>query len=140
MLREKFHLLPSICRYNPVNLHFMKPISPRRCLSILTTLLSIFFSYANRHTINYGVAEGLSDGCVKSITQDSHGYIWIATDYGLNRYEGDRFRHFEKGNSGLPANELNFIAPDSSDPDILWIATQMGSSSFSLSLFILNQI
>ena len=102
----------------------MKPISHRRCLSILTTLLSIFFSYANRHTINYGVAEGLSDGCVKSITQDSHGYIWIATDYGLNRYEGDRFRHFEKGNSGLPANELNFIAPDSSDPDILWIATQ----------------
>jgi len=35
-----------------------------------------------------GSEDGLSDRTVKSIIRDQHGYIWIATRNGLNRYDG----------------------------------------------------
>ena len=37
---------------------------------------------------------GLSQSVVKSIIQDNDGYLWFATEYGLNKYDGrhsDRF-------------------------------------------------
>jgi len=39
--------------------------------------------------------EGLSDRAVRDITQDSRGFLWVATDNGLNRYDGYRFRVFD---------------------------------------------
>ena len=35
-----------------------------------------------------------SSGLISSICQDKYGSIWIATDYGLNRYDGYRFQTF----------------------------------------------
>ena len=37
-----------------------------------------------------GVAQGLPDARVEAVTQDAHGYVWIATQSGLVRHEGDR--------------------------------------------------
>ncbi len=37
-----------------------------------------------------GVADGLPDSRVESVIQDAHGYIWIGTQSGLVRHEGDR--------------------------------------------------
>lgn len=73
---------------------------------------------------NLGMMAGLSNGYVVSITQDPAGYIWVATEDGLNRFDGNRFTAFRKENSGLGANELNCVAQIPSDPDHLWIATQ----------------
>ncbi len=39
--------------------------------------------------------EGLSDRVVRDITQDSRGFLWIATENGLNRYDGYRFQVFD---------------------------------------------
>ena len=38
--------------------------------------------------------DGLSNSQINDIFQDSKGFIWIATSYGLNRYDGYRFRTF----------------------------------------------
>jgi len=35
-----------------------------------------------------------SSGLINSLCQDKYGSIWIATDYGLNRYDGYRFHVF----------------------------------------------
>ena len=35
--------------------------------------------------------DGLPAGRIRDITQDSHGYLWIATDGGLLRFDGVRF-------------------------------------------------
>ncbi|MEE8362131.1 MAG: two-component regulator propeller domain-containing protein, partial [Gemmatimonadales bacterium] len=46
------------------------------------------------------VEQGLSHGAVRDIMQDRQGFIWIATEVGLNRYDGVNlkvFRH-EHGN------------------------------------------
>ena len=45
----------------------------------------------NHLNINYG----LSNNSVLSITQDTMGYIWLGTKYGLNRFDGRTFKIFK---------------------------------------------
>lgn len=42
------------------------------------------------------VAHGLSQNSVVSIAQDSTGFMWFATQDGLNKYDGRNFTHFNK--------------------------------------------
>lgn len=42
----------------------------------------------------HSVRDGLSQSTVNSIVQDRIGYIWLATDDGLNRYDGVHFKNF----------------------------------------------
>jgi len=42
------------------------------------------------------VNEGLSQNSVVSIAQDSIGYLWFATQDGLNKYDGNEFRYYQK--------------------------------------------
>jgi ligand-binding sensor domain-containing protein/signal transduction histidine kinase len=42
------------------------------------------------------VSQGLSQTWVPTITQDDMGFIWFATQYGLNRYDGYRFKVFAR--------------------------------------------
>ncbi len=48
---------------------------------------------------HYAVEDGLQGSMVKQCLQDKQGYIWIATDEGLNRFDGFEFRSysFEEG-------------------------------------------
>jgi ligand-binding sensor domain-containing protein/signal transduction histidine kinase len=39
-------------------------------------------------------SQGLSTQRITSIAQDHHGFLWFATDYGVDRYDGYRFRVF----------------------------------------------
>ncbi|MDT0557087.1 two-component regulator propeller domain-containing protein [Ichthyenterobacterium sp. W332] len=45
---------------------------------------------------NLTVNDGLSQNSVVSIAQDSVGYIWFATQDGLNKYQGHSFEYFNK--------------------------------------------
>lgn len=36
--------------------------------------------------------EGLSNGSANAILKDSYGYLWVGTQYGLNRYDGYGFK------------------------------------------------
>ena len=36
-------------------------------------------------------SERFSSGLINDICQDKYGYIWIATENGLNKYDGYRF-------------------------------------------------
>ena len=38
--------------------------------------------------------DGLSNSQINYLFQDSKGIIWIGTSYGLNRYDGYRFRTY----------------------------------------------
>ena len=43
---------------------------------------------------NMGMVDGLAQGSIYEITQDSHGYIWFGTQGGLHRYDGNTFEVF----------------------------------------------
>lgn len=67
--------------------------------------------------------DGLSNDYVKSMAHDPYGCIWIATEGGLNRFDGHSFQIYTRENSGLSSNELNCVLYDPSE-DVTWIATQ----------------
>lgn len=70
---------------------------------------------------------GLSNNKVNCIIQDKRGFIWIGTNDGLNRYDGNSFvifRH-EPGNPGtISGNIIRDIVEDKKG--VLWIATEDG--------------
>lgn len=73
-----------------------------------------------------GLEKGLSNNYVIDIAEDKKGYLWFATEEGLNKLEGNHFSAFYKaeGNqSGLTGNELNCLLDDPQE-NILWIGTQ----------------
>ncbi|MAX80523.1 MAG: hypothetical protein CL843_10145 [Crocinitomicaceae bacterium] len=62
--------------------------------------------------INYTVDDGLPSSETHDVLQDSKGYIWIATDRGVSRYNGYEFENFTTKN-GLPDNTIFEIREDS---------------------------
>ena len=40
------------------------------------------------------MSDGLSQSYAYSITQDADGFIWIATEDGLNKYDGENFSQY----------------------------------------------
>ena len=70
--------------------------------------------------INFTVDDGLPSSLIYSINQDRKGYIWIATDMGLSRFDGYVFRNFTV-KDGLPHNDIFGTYEDSKGR--LWIKT-----------------
>ncbi|MFZ0547750.1 MAG: two-component regulator propeller domain-containing protein [Candidatus Promineifilaceae bacterium] len=68
--------------------------------------------------------EGLSQSVVLDILQDKQGFMWFATQDGLNRYDGYSFKVFEQLSddpTSLSGDFINALAVDENGR--LWIAT-----------------
>lgn len=73
---------------------------------------------------------GLSHNKVNCIIQDSRGFIWIGTDDGLNRYDGNYFtifRNIPGDSTTLSGNIITDLIEDKQG--IIWIATADGGLS-----------
>lgn len=51
---------------------------------------------------SYSADSGLGNLAIRRIVQDSTGFLWVGTEDGLYRYNGDRFTRFDYDN-GLPS-------------------------------------
>lgn len=68
--------------------------------------------------------DGLSQSNVLAITQDSDGFMWFATEDGLNRYDGYEFRHFQRDTRNPEALQSGFVFDVAvGRGDDLWLAT-----------------
>src|SRR6266404_6216908 len=68
---------------------------------------------------------GLPQNTIHRITQGSDGYIWIATEEGLARFEGIRFAIFDKQSTPqLKSNDVRVLLEDRRGD--LWIGTADG--------------
>lgn len=72
-------------------------------------------------------SDRLSSSIISCITQDSHGYIWIGTDYGLNKFDGYRFTHYlyqPNDSTSLRSNVVSCLFCDREGN--LWVGTGKG--------------
>ncbi|MBK8806517.1 MAG: hypothetical protein IPO21_07695 [Bacteroidales bacterium] len=68
------------------------------------------------------VDAGLSNFVVNDIAQDNNGFIWIATEYGLNKYDGQNFKIYDKLHyPKLLNNWINCIYVDKNNK--IWLGT-----------------
>jgi ligand-binding sensor domain-containing protein/two-component sensor histidine kinase len=74
---------------------------------------------------NYSIELGLSESVAHDVLQDDNGYIWVATGYGLNRFDGNYFSQFYE-EDGLANNRVHSLFQDSEFA--LWIGTETGVS------------
>ena len=63
--------------------------------------------------------DGMLGRRVHAILDDADGFMWIATNEGLNRFDGYRFEHYTKASHGLNANNIKNISID--DENDIWI-------------------
>jgi diguanylate cyclase (GGDEF)-like protein len=76
----------------------------------------------------YGAADGLNNLNVTCLLQDQTGYLWVGTDNGLFRYDGNAFRGYGHA-EGLPNTEILSLAEAPSGA--LWIGTNSGVAEAS---------
>lgn len=99
-----------------------------RKIFVLWLLLLPVVSLVQPYTVKQlGIEKGLSNNYVVSIAQDKQGFLWFATEEGLNKFDGTRFITYLKNEDltrqGITGNELNCLLDDPQD-SILWIGTQ----------------
>lgn len=72
------------------------------------------------------ITERLSSSTINDIVEDKLGYIWIATDRGLNKYNGyDYHNYFHTSNpNSLIDNQVKHLLCDSRG--IIWVGTPLG--------------
>jgi ligand-binding sensor domain-containing protein len=68
-------------------------------------------------------SEGLPHNSPTGVCQGLDGYLWIATNSGLARFDGIRFEKFTTAD-GLPANQVQSLFVDSRGR--VWVGTQQG--------------
>ena len=76
---------------------------------------------------NFYVQDGLSQNSSMSLLQDSHGFLWIGTQAGLNRYNGYEFEAFtniREDSTSLKDDYIRTIYEDSNQT--LWVGTKSG--------------
>lgn len=61
---------------------------------------------------NFTIKDGLPSNNIYNLIEDRNGFIWIATDRGVSRYDGVKFTNFSSEN-GLPDNDVLHIEEDS---------------------------
>ncbi|MCD6374094.1 MAG: response regulator [Caldisericaceae bacterium] len=71
-------------------------------------------------SIRYTVDDGLPQSIVSALMQDSYGFLWIATNEGIAKFNGHSFEVFNEG-SGYPFRLVTGIVEK--NPGIFWIST-----------------
>jgi signal transduction histidine kinase len=92
----------------------MRYLSPWRCwplgwlLFVASGALSQDAFFNIRH---FSVEDGMSSRFVTNVVQDNQGFVWIGTDYGVNRFDGRNFKtyHSNKGNFRVTTRAYLFL-------------------------------
>lgn len=61
---------------------------------------------------SYSVEDGLSNRFVNAFFEDSKGFVWLATQNGINRFDGHRFEFFMKQSKKFSSSNCITIAED----------------------------
>lgn len=96
-------------------------------LIILLILVSPLKQHAQPYYFNnYQINDGLSNNTVICSLQDSYGFLWFGTKDGLDRFDGNNFKHFDIPNQARNTIANNIISLIEDDKKQIWVGTDQG--------------
>ena len=87
-------------------------------LSCFLLLASCYSFSQTTQTIFYTTKDGLPSNSVYRTILDNHGFLWIATENGLAKFDGKNFKSYTTA-QGLPDNEITDLFIDSNQT--IWV-------------------
>lgn len=99
----------------------------KKLFTILFILLTSYQYLIAQTSVFYTTGNHISSSLINCIYQDQKGYIWVATEYGLNIFDGNQFstlRHNDKDPNSLCNNHVRTVFEDSRHN--IWIGTMTG--------------
>jgi len=97
----------------------MKKIIVFFCLFIFLIQTNGLFGQIKIHK-HLTSKDGLVNDRIEVIEQDKKGYLWIGTDDGLSRWDGNKFFNYQKHN-GLSSSRIKDLAVDNNN--LIYVAT-----------------
>src|SRR5688500_11239173 len=103
---------------------------------IMLCLLSLSISPLRSQPANsfdrLSIEQGLSQATVTSMLKDRKGFMWFATEDGLNRYDGYNFKLFRYNYNDTTTISSNTVKCIYEDRDgVIWAGTADGLNKFS---------
>ncbi len=114
------------------------------CIHIFAAVFLINTGSSGQVTINYteqlSVEEGLTNNWINDVIQDSKGFLWIATSYGLNRYDGENVVHYVHNNisSSISSDMVKCLLE--SDSNHLYVGTGSGIAIVNLDNYLFKTV
>ena len=102
------------------------------CLLIISPLFASKGIVSHLQFKEYSTLNGLPNNDVQTLFQDSNGFVWIGTKYGLFRYDGYGIQEIKSNlhnPSLLTSNNIQCITEDKLNR--LWIGTDNGFNVFN---------
>lgn len=99
-------------------------------LCLLTAFDDALAQAPEAHFKQLGLEDGLSQSTVHRMVQDQHGFIWMATQEGLNRYDGYRIKtylHRADDPHSLADSNIKGLAIDRDGT--IWVGSATGGLS-----------
>lgn len=99
-------------------------ISLLYCFSVFTAQAQV--------SVLYTTEDQISSSLINDIYQDKQGFIWISTEYGLNRFDGNEFiiyRHQDNDSTSLNNDYVHLTFEDSKGN--LWAGTMGGLAKYN---------
>lgn len=95
---------------------------------LLLALLAGNAAHAQDMTIKHlSIVNGLPSNTIYSIAEDKLGFIWVSTEVGVSRFDGQKFTNFTI-EDGLSENEILTLAADSKGR--IWFLGFSGTLSY----------
>jgi signal transduction histidine kinase/DNA-binding response OmpR family regulator/streptogramin lyase len=111
-------------------------LSPRAFLLLLTWLLTAPVHAApveEARFARFAIQDGLSQNSVSALVQDHHGFLWVGTQDGLNRFDGYEFKVYRPDvddPGAISDGMVTALALDGNGG--LWVGTRHGGLNYYL--------